>query len=175
MLEKKQKSLLSEDIAATAEESIATREDFGATNMEFTVEEIYSLCRMDKEKAATLFKNKILTVTGIVANVVVDDDNDVYYVSLSSGPGGEEYKVNCVFDKKNSSELNQLKEGQTVTVEGKYGDYELNILIKDCVVIHVAEPEPEPKTEAEPVAEPEHEPKPEAEPVAELEPEPKPE
>ncbi|HEY77749.1 MAG TPA: hypothetical protein G4O09_01395, partial [Dehalococcoidia bacterium] len=87
------------------------------------------------------------------------------------------------------------KEGQTVTVEGKYGDYELNILIKDCVLVHAAEaeetlltlpssdvtlttePTQEPEVEAiaEPVAEPEPEPKPEAEPVAEPEPEPKPE
>jgi cell division septation protein DedD len=201
LLEKKQKSLLSEDTTTTADESIATQEDSGATSMEFTVEEIYSLCRMDKERAATLFKDRILKVTGIVASVVVDDDNDVYYVSLSSSPREEEYKVNCMFDKKNSSQLNQLTEGQTATVEGKYGDYELNILIKDCVLVHVAEveeasltpqssdvtvkptpepepvaePEPEPAPEPEPVAEPEPEPAPEAEPVAELEPEPKPE
>jgi hypothetical protein len=205
MLERKQKSLLSEDTATTADESIVTREDFVATNMEFTVEEIYSICRMDKEKAAALFKNRILTITGIAANVVVDDDNDVYYVSMSSSPKEEEYKVNCIFDKKNSSELNRLKEGQTVTVEGKYGDYELNILIKDCVLVRVAEaeeaslappssdvivtteptqepeaetiaePEPEPAPEPEVVAEPEPEPAPEPEPVAELEPEPAPE
>jgi hypothetical protein len=200
LLEKKQKSLLSEDTKMTAGEGIATQEGSGATSMEFTVEEIYSLCRMDKERAATLFKDRILKVTGIVASVVVDDDNDVYYVSLSSSPREEEYKVNCMFDKKNSSQLNQLTEGQTATVEGKYGDYELNILIKDCVLVHVAEVEeasltpqssdvtvkptpeaepvvelePEPAPEPEPVAEPESEPAPEPEPVAEPAPEPEP-
>ena len=100
MQERKQKSLLSEDTATTTGESITVQEDSRATNLEFTVEEIYSVCRKDKERATTLFENKILTVTGIVANVVVDDDNDVYYVSLGISRREEEYKVNCMFDKE---------------------------------------------------------------------------
>ena len=115
--EQKQKSHLGEDTAITVKDTVTSK-------MELSVEEIYSVCTSDKRAAATRFGNRTLVVTGIVASVVVDYDYDVYYVSLTSAQNNEECSVNCMFDKKNSSELNLLTEGQTVTIEGKYDDYE---------------------------------------------------
>lgn len=193
----KQKSCLSKDTPTTIQNIVIATEGYETTKIELTIEEVFSVCTLDKVKAATLFKNRILALTGAVANVVVDYDNDIYYVSLSSLQGKEECNVNCIFDKKNSSELNLLTEGQKVTVEGKYDDYELNILIKDCVLVCLPKREETPttflssaitsvptptqeaelETIAEPAAEivPESTSEPELVAKAELEPEPEPE
>jgi hypothetical protein len=188
--EQKQKSLPGLDTTTPTDDIVTTQEDSKVSKLEFTVEEILSVCKKDETNIATMFQNRTLVVTGVVANVVVDDANDIYYVSLGSMAGEEECKVNCTFDKKNSTEIKLLTEGQTVTVEGKYDDYELNILMKDCVLVNLPEREeisatppssdviltsaPTPETEleitpeSEPVAEPEPEPEKMAEPKPEL-------
>ncbi|MHA2068988.1 MAG: OB-fold protein, partial [Candidatus Thorarchaeota archaeon] len=84
------------------------KKDNKSTKIELTVEELFSICTSDQVEAAARFKNVILAVTGVVARVVVDNDGDIYYISLTGGQKREEYNVNCMFDKKNSSELNLL-------------------------------------------------------------------
>jgi hypothetical protein len=166
-------------------------EDTATTRIELAVEQLFSICEADTGVAAARFKNRILSVTGVVARVVVEHAGDIYYVSLTGAQKKEAGNVNCIFDRKNSSELNLLTEGQTVTIEGEYDSYELNILIKDCVLVrspaatttpspmtasdttappaHTLEPEPSPEPEL--AAEPEPEKMPEPELVAEPEPE----
>ncbi len=176
------------------------RNDTATTTIDLTVEELLAVCTLDKDEAATRFKDRILMVTGVVSRIVVKYDYDIYYVRLTSSQKREECNVNCMFDKENSPELSQLTEGQTVTIKGKYDDYELNILVKDCVLVRspvgeetqVAlqpsnilvpsthtreserEPMPEPETKPEPAPETMLESKPQsmAEPEPELTPEP---
>ncbi len=62
---------------------------------------------MDKEEAATRFKNRILAVTGVVSRIAVKYDYDIYYVSLTNSQKREERNVNCMFRKKNGSDLNR--------------------------------------------------------------------
>ncbi|MFC1893981.1 hypothetical protein ACFLYR_08210 [Chloroflexota bacterium] len=193
----KQESLLEE--ARSYEQLSHLTEDTASTKIEFTVEEIFSICTSDQAEATARFKEKILSVTGVVARIVADYDSDIYYVSLTGAQKNEECSVNCMFDEKNSSQLNELIEGQTVTINGEYDSYELNILIRDCALVslpanaetpaspvtsHIAvlpthtlesegKPAPGPATEPEPEPELEQEPEPEQEP--EQEPKPKPE
>ena len=180
----KRRSHLRED---TPKEGIL-REGTATATIELTVEEIYSLCTLDKEEAATRFKNKILSITGVVTKIVVDYDYDIYYVSLTGAQRKEEYDVNCMFDKGNNSQLSLLTEGQTVTIEGKYDGYEVNILIKDCVLARSPAGEEAPsslqysditfppthmlESEREPTPEPEPEPEPATETTSESKPEP---
>ncbi len=174
----KPESQLREEILPETESHLL--EDTAATKIELTVRELFSVCEAGTEVAAARFKNRILSVTGVVAGVVVEDDGDIYYVSLTSAQNKGECNVNCMFDRKNSSELNLLTEGQTVTIEGKYDSYELDILIRDCVLVRspTAVTTPSPLTANDTVTPPAYTPESELEPVLKCEvmlgPEPKP-
>jgi len=95
------------------------------TPVEITVEELYSLVAMQTFK-----------VTGVVDKIVLHDSYDIYYVILTSAENTLELNVQCTFDKKHIPELNQLTRGQTVTVQGKYAGYIVNMLMRDCILVH---------------------------------------
>jgi hypothetical protein len=92
--------------------------------LEVTVEELYSL-----------IANQSFKVTGIVDKVVLNEDYNVYYVILTSAKSTLEVNVQCTFDRTHVSELNQLAKGQTVTVQGKYAGYIINMLMRDCSLV----------------------------------------
>jgi len=100
-----------------------------------TVGELYSAYR-DKITADAKLANKSLKVTGIVDKIVVNDIHEIYYIILTSAEKKEDRFVRCTFDKKYGPELNRLTAGQTVTVQGKYDGYRINILMRDCVLVH---------------------------------------
>ncbi len=102
--------------------------------IEITVEELYSAYR-DKIAADAKFTNKNLKVTGVVDKIVVNDIHEIYYIMLTSAEKKEEWHVRCTFDKNYRPELNRLTTTQTVTAQGKYDGYRVNILIRDCVLV----------------------------------------
>ncbi len=93
--------------------------------IEVTVEELYSLLAMQSFR-----------VTGVVDKVVLENRLNVYYIILAGTNETVELDVQCMFDKKHLPALNQLTKGQTVTVEGYYAGYILNMLMRDCVLVH---------------------------------------
>lgn len=93
--------------------------------VEVTVEELYSLFAMQSFK-----------VTGVVNKIVLEDSLNVYYILLAGTNKNVELDVQCMFDKKHLSELNQLTKGQNVTVEGNYAGYIINMLMRNCVLVH---------------------------------------
>jgi len=104
-----------------------------STEIEVTVGELHSAYG-DKITADAKLMDKILKVTGIVDKIVVNDMYEIYYIILTSAERKEEWHVRCTFDKKDGPELNRLTTGQTVTVQGKYDGYRINILLRDCVL-----------------------------------------
>ena len=103
--------------------------------IEVTVEELYSAFRADEVAADAKFTNKILKVTGVVDRITVNDVHDIYYIILASAEKKEQWNVRCKFDRKHGPQLNRLTAGQTVTAQGKYDGYKVNILMKDCVLV----------------------------------------
>lgn len=146
-------------------------EDTAATRIALTAAELYSVCTRDKVEAELRFADKTLAVTGAVVKIVADEDYGIFYLSMTGSPDAAEGNINCMFPREKGAELTNLTEGQTVTVEGTYDGYELNIMVKDCVLtdIEVAgdvvplaeshteetEPEKEQGAETESLAEPE--------------------
>ena len=104
-----------------------------STAIEVTVEELNLAYQEDKVAANAKFTNRILRVTGSVDKVVVRDYLDIAYVLLA-GAVTLKWNVRCTFEKQYSSQLNRLTQGQVVTVQGEYGGYERNIIMKNCVV-----------------------------------------
>jgi len=95
---------------------------------------LYSVYR-DKITTDEKLTNKTLIITGIADKIVVNDMHEIYYIILTSAERKEEQHVRCTFDKKDRTELNRLAIGQTVTVQGEYDGYRINILIRDCVLV----------------------------------------
>jgi hypothetical protein len=104
------------------------------TEKGITVEGLYSAYG-DKITADTKLVDKILKVTGVVDKIVVNDIHEIYYIILTGTVKKEDQHVRCTFDKKDKHELDRLTEGQTVTVEGKYDGYRINIILVDCALI----------------------------------------
>ena len=106
-----------------------------STTVEVTVEELYLAYKADKAAADAKLMNKILKVTGVVDKIVVNNIHEIYYIILASAAKKEEWNVRCTFDKEYGAGLNALAAGQTVTVQGTYYGYKLNVLMRDCVLI----------------------------------------
>ena len=100
-----------------------------------TVEELYSAYSVDEVAADAKFTDKILTVTGVVDRITVNDVHDIYYIILASAEKKEQWNVRCTFDKKHVPQLNRLTTGQAVTAQGEYNGYKVNILMKECVLV----------------------------------------
>jgi len=100
-----------------------------------TVEELYLAFSTDEAAANARFMDKTLTVTGVVDRITVNDMHGIYYFILASAEKKEQWNVRCTFDRKYGAQLSRLTTGQTVTVQGKYDGYKLNILMKDCVLV----------------------------------------
>ena len=89
---------------------------------------------VDRARQAKLV-DKVIHVTGKVDKVVVNSGLEIYYIILAGAARREFWNVRCTFDSENASELSRITEGQTVVVQGKYGGYGNNIIVKECVVI----------------------------------------
>ena len=100
-----------------------------------TTEELYEAYKVDQVAADANLNDKILEVTGVLDRIIINRVHGAYYIILSSVPKKEEWNVRCIFEKKDERELNKLTEGQTVTVQGKYDGYKLNIMLRDCVFV----------------------------------------
>jgi len=96
---------------------------------------LYSAYSADEIAADAKFTNKTLTVTGVVDRITVNDVHGIYYIILAGAEKKEQWNVRCTFDKKHGPQLNRLTTGQTVTAQGKYNGYKVNILMKDCVLV----------------------------------------
>jgi len=96
---------------------------------------LYSAFSADEVTADAKFADKVLTVTGVVNRITVNDVHDIYYIILASAEKKEQWNVRCTFDKQHGPQLNRLTTGQTATAQGEYNGYKANILMKDCVLV----------------------------------------
>ena len=88
----------------------------------------------DKPKAADKrYKDKLLAVTGVVAEVDTDLILDAPELVLSGEVTDQSRGVDCVFDPRYRDQVAALKKGDTMTVLGVcQGSYEVNVLLLHC-------------------------------------------
>lgn len=103
--------------------------------IEVTADELIQAYEANEVAADAKYEGKILNVTGVVDNVG-KDIVDTPYVVLTSGGEWEVWGVQCMFDKEHEPELAQLAVGQTVTVQGRCSGYLINVLVRDCIIVH---------------------------------------
>jgi len=102
--------------------------------IEVTVKELASAYETDEETADARFADRILKVTGLVKRIEVKDTLDIHYIILSE-EGDLLQSVRCMFDKGHEDELNQLRKGQMVTVQGKFDGSIVQLCMRRCVLV----------------------------------------
>jgi hypothetical protein len=107
--------------------------------IEITAEELYAAYEANQVAADAQYKDKILKVTGVI-NSIGKDILDTPYVVITGGGEYEVWGVQCMFGKKDESELAQLTKGQIVTIQGKCSGYLINVLLDDCSLKSVSSP-----------------------------------
>ena len=107
-----------------------------AAIIELNVEELSSAFSADGAAAHEKFTNSTIKLTGNVDRIVVNDINNNYYITLASAEKKIGLRdVHCKFDKKHVPELKLLTEGETVTVQGKYAGYVIDINMRYCTLV----------------------------------------
>jgi hypothetical protein len=99
------------------------------------VDELLSLFMVNDVQAHEKFTNKILRVTGTVGKVVVNETSAVYLVFLSSAEMSAFRDIECRFSRQHAPHISRLSQGQSITIQGKYGGYVINIVLRDCEVV----------------------------------------
>jgi len=121
-----------EAVTEPVEEAVA---EAGAV-IAITAEGLLAAYEKEGLAADKRFTNKVLKLTGIIAKVVINEINNRYEIALSGGVEHELGDIQCTFGQSHVPELKQLETGQTVTVQGQYGGFVTNILIKDCSLVN---------------------------------------
>lgn len=105
-------------------------------SFEATVEQIRQAYKTDEAGTHEKLKNKIIRVKGIVDKVEVNEARALYKVLLTGSQKGEEFRdVECRFNKGYAGELGKLKVGETITVDGAYTGYVINVILRQCVLV----------------------------------------
>ena len=95
-----------------------------------TVKEVVDAYKADKVAAASKYKGKTLTITGKVAGYSATE----FTVTVTSGDPNEQ-GAKCVFTSAYKSSISALEPGQDVTIQGKVGDFVVDLTITDCSFI----------------------------------------
>jgi hypothetical protein len=103
--------------------------------MEITADQINALFKADKASAHKQFADKTLVVKGKVEKVFIREHLEIRYIVLTGTQKRMTWSLRCTFDKESSSKLTRLKEGEEVTVRGKYDGYSKNIIFKECELV----------------------------------------
>lgn len=103
--------------------------------IKLTAEELLKAYYANRKSAEAEYKGKTLQVAGVVGSV---SKNIVgtRFVKLA-GDYLEAWRVQCMFDKENESQLAGWTIGQWVIVQGICGDYlPPDVTLKDCILVH---------------------------------------
>ena len=103
--------------------------------LEVTTEEISLAFQSDRPLANSKLANRVLNVTGIIDRIFLKEHLDIQYFLLTTPGKMDAFNVRCTFDKKFAYQLRKLTPGDKVTVQGKYGGAEKNIILKDCTLV----------------------------------------
>jgi hypothetical protein len=100
---------------------------------EISAEQLSSAYAADEAAADKLYKGNLLIVTGKV-NSVNKNLMGVYFVKLSGG-GIEAWEIQCIFDERSASQVEQLQKNDAVTIKGICDGYYMSIKMKDCMLV----------------------------------------
>ena len=100
----------------------------GSTITEIDASDLIAAYQTDAEAAATQYNGKTVKITGVVASY----DAANYWVLITDGEP-ESAGAKCVFSESDMSKITSLNPGDTITVMGVVGEYEVDVTINNCV------------------------------------------
>ena len=111
----------------------ASSRDTSAEKRDFTAEELADLYKSDKE-AAEEYENQKITITGICSYVSLFD-------KIHMDCGAISKSVVCELEDSDDPQLDQLKKGDVVTVEGILDNGFADIELEDCEILNIEKAE----------------------------------
>jgi hypothetical protein len=103
------------------------------TAIAISAADLYWAYKANEIAADEQYEGKIVEVTGFI-NTIGKDILDTPYVTFEVGDvlGN----VQCMFNKKDESQLSKLRKGQKITVRGRCKGYSIiSVLIDDCTLV----------------------------------------
>ncbi|MFC1940134.1 hypothetical protein ACFLXO_05565 [Chloroflexota bacterium] len=104
--------------------------------IELSIEELIEAYATDPAAADAKFVDQILKVTGAVDRLVLQENLDIRYITLTNAEGNLLQNVRCMFSRAHDPELSGLTQGQIVTVQGEFDGSVINLRLKDCAIVH---------------------------------------
>lgn len=99
------------------------------------VDKLYAEFEADRASAEAKYKDQLIIASGLVYRTVINDNLEIAYLILSSASRFGDKQLSCTFEVEQAGELKNLTEGEPVTVQGKFGGYGANILLRDCELV----------------------------------------
>ena len=107
-------------------------EETKETAIVITASELYSAYRTNEVSADTMYKGKLIELTGTI-DTIGKDILDNPYVSFKTGEilGS----VQCMLADSAIAQAGSLTPGTKITLQGRGNGYLLNALLKDCTIV----------------------------------------
>jgi hypothetical protein len=116
----------------TSSSSDNTTQPAAPEKIEISANELIEAYTTDNEAAEKKYKDKICEITGVVAGLSITEP---YFVLLTSSGSPDESGAKCMFAQTYMSQIGELEAGQTVTIKGKVGDYDVDVAVNDCLFV----------------------------------------
>ncbi|MFC2041265.1 hypothetical protein ACFLTY_02950, partial [Chloroflexota bacterium] len=104
--------------------------------IELSVQELIEAYATDPAAADAKFVDHVLKVTGAVERLVLQENLDIHYITLTNAEGNLLQNVRCMFSRAHDPELSKLTQGQIVTVQGEFDGSVINLRLKNCTIVH---------------------------------------
>lgn len=101
--------------------------------MQVDVRDILSAYKNNEIGADNKYKDKLIQVNGLVANVKKDILGNLY-VTLGTGSKFESPKIQAFFDDSMSKQLGILQKGEQLTVVCRVDGLMMNVIVKECII-----------------------------------------
>lgn len=105
------------------------------TPVSVTIGELLSSYSENEVGADVKFKGKYIQTSGLVADIKKDILDDLYVTVGATGEAFEIPQLQAYFQDKYTSELANLKKGQTIEVVCKIDGLMMNVLGKNCQIV----------------------------------------
>ena len=119
--------------AIGSEEDSEIELDVSSQSSEYTVTapQLYSEYDSNEVAADLKYKDKVITVEGIIDDIGKDIMDDIY-VTLK----GDQYfgNVQCFFSDSHTDKAASLRKGDKITVKGLCTGKMMNVLVRGCII-----------------------------------------
>jgi len=100
--------------------------------IKLSASELYNAYKRNEIDADARYKDKILEISGVIANIG-KDITDEPYVTFKTGELFSS-DVQCMLADSEVSKASQLQKGQNITLRGKLSGKLMNIFLRNCII-----------------------------------------